>query len=82
MFTDPEDAIGFGLASLALFFLRDEYFIDEYAEEASEMCVCNDACEDIRHVGQREENSTYMIAKDDGKVHIPPALIPFLFSSK
>jgi hypothetical protein len=81
MITDPENAISFGLASLAWLFLRDEYLIDKYAEKASEMRVCEDTCEDIGYVGQREENSTNMIAKDDGKVHVPSTLIPFLFSS-
>jgi hypothetical protein len=37
-----------------------------------------DAAEDVGQVGHWKEDSTYMVSINDGKVHIPVLLTPFL----
>ena len=51
MFTYPKYAIGDGFTTLALLFLGDEDFVDQHAQKACEVAVCDDAGKNIGQVG-------------------------------
>jgi hypothetical protein len=63
-------------------FLIDEYFVDEDAAEAGEVGVGDDAGEDVGKVGDGQEDCADMVGKDDGEVHGPTLLVPFLLFPK
>jgi hypothetical protein len=72
--------VGCCFAALPCLFLVNADLVDQHTAETAQMREGNNATKYVWHVCHGQKDSAYVIPKNNGKVHVPILLAPFLHS--